>query len=379
VSDATFSGVTHVLYLSEVPGRNSFSGAENQVFVLLEGLARSGVDVELIAMLWAGDDYPSVSARLRELEAAGVRVVRVRRAAARSSIARWWAMMQSWAALWRLLRARRDRAIHLHLDLGISVVVAALAGCRKVLASVHNDEPAYATLRWRVWWRIANLFVRRYISITHHVERYVRRVGGLAAGRVSTIYYGIAPSGPAPDARERLGLDRDSFVVGFVGRLTPQKNLFAFVDAMAALPDVVAVIVGNGELRPALEQAIAGRQLNNVRLVGGIPDAGALMPAFDLFCLPSLWEGLGVVLIEAMLHHVPIAGSNRGAIPEILDNGRLGVLFEPTASGIAAAIAAVRVRPEAARARAEEAYDHATRLFTVPRMVTETVAVYRAL
>jgi glycosyltransferase involved in cell wall biosynthesis len=379
VSIHGFTGVTHVLYLSEVPGRSPFSGAENHVFVLLEGLARSGVDVELIAMLWAGDEYPIVSDKLRSLEAAGVRVTPVRRAAARSTLGRWCAMGRSWTTLWRLLRARRDRAIHLHLDLSMSVLIAALAGCRRVLASVHNDEPIYATLRWRVWWRVVNLCVRHFISITHHVARYLERVGRLRAQKISTVYYGVSPALAEVDARARLGVDPNAFVVGFVGRLTPQKNVIAFVHAMELLPDVVAVIVGTGELRQSLEEAIAQRTLTNVRLVGNIPDARTVMSGFDLFCLPSHWEGLGLVLIEAMLQQVPIVGSNRGAIPEILDYGRFGLVFDPTAVGIASAIAAVRARPDVARARAAAAYAHAAELFTVPRMVTETVAVYRAL
>jgi len=139
------------------------------------------------------------------------------------------------------------------------------------------------------------------------------------------------------------------------------------------------VIVGSGPLRGALEQRIAERSLQNVRLVGNVPDARTLITAFDLFCLPSLWEGLGLVLIEAMLQRVPIAGSSRGAIPEILGHGQFGELFEPTPAGIAAAIAAARDRPERARARADHAYLHAVDLFTVPRMVSETVAVYAAL
>jgi len=379
VHSTSCPGVTHVLYLSEPAGHNPFSGAENHVFVLLDGLVRSGVDVELIAMLWAGDEYPLASAGLDRLEAAGVRVVRVRRAAARTAAGRWLAMSRSWAHLWRLLRARRGRAIHLHLDLCVSPLIAALAGCRKVLASIHNDEPAYATLRWRLWWRIVNQFVRHYISITRHVEGYLRRVSGLAADRISTVYYGIAPFRSTPGMRERFGIPSDAFVVGFVGRLSPQKNLLAFVDAMSSLPEVVAVIVGSGPLRGALEQRIAERSLQNVRLVGNVPDARTLITAFDLFCLPSLWEGLGLVLIEAMLQRVPIAGSSRGAIPEILGHGQFGELFEPTPAGIAAAIAAARDRPERARARADHAYLHAVDLFTVPRMVSETVAVYAAL
>jgi glycosyltransferase involved in cell wall biosynthesis len=372
--------VTHILYLSEVPGRSPFSGAENHVFLLLGALAAAGgVDVELIAMLWDGDDYPNVSVKLDGLESAGVRVVRLRRATATGTIRRWAAMLRSWVSLWALLRSRRNRAIHLHLDLFASVLIARFAGCRRVVLSVHNDEPAYATPRWRLWWRIVDLCVHRYIAITHHVSRYMRQVGGMLPTKVFMIYYGLPQTLTVPITRQQYGIQPNSFVVGFIGRLAPQKNLSAFIEAMATLSDVTAVIVGAGPLREDLERQIQELGISNVRLLGPVPNAQALMPMFDVFCLPSRWEGLGLVLIEAMRARVPIVGSDRGAIPEMLGNGRFGLVFSPTPTGIADAIGAVRTLPDLARHRADEAYIHASNVFTISRMVSQTIAVYNGL
>ena len=68
------------------------------------------------------------------------------------------------------------------------------------------------------------------------------------------------------------------------------------------------------------------------------------MPGFDVLCLPSRWEGLGLVLVEAMLRGVPVVGSRAGAIPEALGHGAYGVLFEPgDEDGLVAAIARARI------------------------------------
>jgi glycosyltransferase involved in cell wall biosynthesis len=367
------------MYLSEVAGRSVCSGAENHILTLLEGLATQGVDAELIAMLWDGSDYAAVSARLQQIARAGVRVVAIRRGPARGTAARWLAMIRAWARLRRLLAARRHRTVHLHLDLIVSIVVARLAGCRTVVLSIHNDEPSYAGFAWRIWLRVVDRVVDRYIAITTHVQRYFQRVAGVGSDKISVVYYGIdVPAGAVPD-RSRFGIAQDAFVVGFVGRLAPQKNLHAFVDAVERLPHVTAVLVGDGGLRTELEQLIAVRRISNIKMLGGIPNAAALMPMFDLFCLPSLWEGLGLVLVEAMLQRVPIAGSRRGAIPEILGDGTYGVLFEPDADGIAAAIEFSRTHPDAMRLTAAAAFEYANRTFAAPRMVSEMVAVYEAL
>jgi glycosyltransferase involved in cell wall biosynthesis len=373
------AGVTHVLYLSEVSGRNPFSGAESHVLVLTEALAGLHADVELIAMLWDGRDYPAVNAKLEALRARGVKVVTVKRADARSRAGRWIAMLRSWFELRRLLADRQDRVIHLHLDLVFSVIVARLAGCRKIVVSVHNDEPFYATLRWRIWLRLVDRVVPRYVAITDHVRRHFQAVSGVRAEKLSTVYYGMAPPLAAVGPRERYEIAPDSFVVGFVGRLTAQKNLRVFIEAMERLPDVTAVIVGDGEDRKATEDLVARKGLRNVRLTGAVPNAAELMPMFDLFCLPSLWEGLGLVFIEAMLQRVPIAASRRGAIPEILGDGRFGLLFEPTREGIVQAVLAARANQSVMRQKADDAFAHATRTFTVGRMARETMAVYEAL
>jgi glycosyltransferase involved in cell wall biosynthesis len=204
-------------------------------------------------------------------------------------------------------------------------------------------------------------------------------VSGARPERVTTVYYGIETPKTEPFAREQFKIPKDAFVVGFVGRLVKQKNLNVFLEALRQQGNVLGVIVGSGPQLDELKRYVEIRQIANVRFLGPIPDAERVMPTFNLLCLPSLWEGLGLVLIEAMLRRVSIIGSRRGAIPEILGRGRYGILFDPTVDGLIQAIAFALENPSLLSAQVEEAYEYARKQFTVEAMVHNTINVYRLI
>jgi glycosyltransferase involved in cell wall biosynthesis len=197
---------------------------------------------------------------------------------------------------------------------------------------------------------------------------------------VTTIKYGV----PAPvrhaASRFQLGLADTDFVVGFVGRLTAQKNIQLLIRAMAVRPGMKCLIVGEGELRSELESLARTLGCSNVQFLGAQSDAADLMPLFDVLCLPSLWEGLGLVLLEAMLQDVPIVGSRAGAIPEVLDDGRCGLLVDPLmVSSLVDAIDAVRTDPARRLALVRAAREHAATAYGIERMGDETCNLYGEL
>jgi glycosyltransferase involved in cell wall biosynthesis len=105
------------------------------------------------------------------------------------------------------------------------------------------------------------------------------------------------------------------------------------------------------------------------------------MSAFDVFCLPSRWEGLGVVLLEAMAAGIPIVGSRHGAIPEVLDGGRAGLVFDPDdALGLASAVQSLLDDPRLASTLVASARERLSTAFSVEEMMRKTDEVYdRAL
>lgn len=374
--------VTHCIGLIDRPGHPPLSGAENHLMILLPALAEAGVDVELIALLW--DEGPSAQAALSRLREAGVRITLVRRPwpwlSGRLPRLLAWGIraLAAWAMLLRVLTRRRDRLLHLHLELAVFPVLARLAGCRPPVLSFHNDERRYARPLWRWWMRRLGDWCAGNIAITEHVRTWLV-ANGMPPGRVRTVYYGVPRPLRCPHNRADLGLPVDRPVVGFVGRLTEQKNLPLLLHTAALMRDeAVFAIVGTGDESTALRQLAVEIGADNVRFCGHIPGAAGLMPLFDVFCLPSRWEGLGLVLVEAMLQDVPVVGSANGAIPEVLGHGTHGIVVtgdDPKA--FASALRAVLSGGTAVRLRTEGAQRYASLTFTVEAMASRTMDLYR--
>jgi glycosyltransferase involved in cell wall biosynthesis len=158
-------------------------------------------------------------------------------------------------------------------------------------------------------------------------------------------------------------VDPEAFHVGWVGRLSQEKGVDVFLDAIQqmetldGLPaaadgrEFVASVVGDGRLREAME----ARNEPRVRFHGAIPDAAGLFRAFDLLVLSSRTEGTPIVLFEAMSAEIPIVATSVGGVPDVL--GPADALLVPSEdpAALAGAIRGVRADPDEARARAVRA------------------------
>lgn len=123
----------------------------------------------------------------------------------------------------------------------------------------------------------------------------------------------------------------DSFVVGFIGRLSPEKNIPCILQCAKRLPEVSFVIVGSGPQEQPLKQM--AKELKNVFFIGERKDVDKFYAAFDLLMLPSKMEGLPFVILEAMLTGLPIVASDVGAISELVSDGINGhTIWNPTDS-----------------------------------------------
>lgn len=120
----------------------------------------------------------------------------------------------------------------------------------------------------------------------------------------------------AQRARARQELDiKDQLVIGHVGRFNTQKNhgflIAIFREVVNIAPDAVLLLVGDGNLRPTIEERVSQLGLSgNVRFLGVRSDINRLLNAMDVFLFPSLYEGLGVVLVEAQANGLPCVVSD---------------------------------------------------------------------
>jgi glycosyltransferase involved in cell wall biosynthesis len=133
---------------------------------------------------------------------------------------------------------------------------------------------------------------------------------------------------------------------------------------------------GDGEARLRAE---AGRHAlgTRARFLGIRHDVPDLLGASDLFVLPSLWEGLGLVFLEAMAVGLPVVASNVSAIPEVVEDGVSGWLVDPgDAPALARALSSALADPAERRRRGEAGRQRLLERFALPRMIDETLAVY---
>lgn len=180
--------------------------------------------------------------------------------------------------------------------------------------------------------------------------------------RVRTI--GVAVDEPVPGAgsraraRSSLGLPDDAIVVGAVGRLTYQKAPEDFLSALADVrrSSVIGVWIGGGEL--AARVATAAESMPNVRMVltGERTDVPDLLPAFDVFALPSRYEGLPTAVVEAMVAGIPVVATAVNAVPDVVRPGETGLLVPPGRPDLlAAAVRYLLDHPDAAATMARNA------------------------
>ena len=132
-------------------------------------------------------------------------------------------------------------------------------------------------------------------------------------------------------ARAELGLPADATVVGAVGRLTYQKAPEDFLAALRALgrPGVTGVWVGDGELAGQVAARAAGLPGNQLVLAGQRSNVPDLLPAFDVFALPSRYEGLPTVVVEAMVCGIPVVATAVNAVGDVVIPGETGLLVPP--------------------------------------------------
>ena len=238
------------------------------------------------------------------------------------------------------LRERQIDVVHAHNFMPTYYVAAACLGLRKRVACVATCHDmgarlAQPRLRWIVRWALRRM--ARVAMVGAQVHARYLDAGLVEPAKVVRLLNGVAlerfehDTSARARARERLGLQPQDLVIGCVGRLVELKNHRGLIDVLpelvAGFPRLRLVIVGGGALREQLVQH--ARQLGvdeRVVFAGEQPEVAGLLPAFDVFALPSTTEGLSVALLEAAASGLAIVATAVGGNTEIIEHGRTGLL-----------------------------------------------------
>lgn len=186
------------------------------------------------------------------------------------------------------------------------------------------------------------------------------------------------------DMRAAFGIGADTPLFGTVARISPQKGLPYLVQAMQhvrnMLPNAQLLIVGKGEKTDELRAQIAELGLDDaITLLGARTDVIDIVDSLDVFVLPSLWEGLPTVVLEAMLVGTPVVATDVPGTRDLVLDGQTGLLVPPRdPHALAQAMLQHYVKGQCAHAMARAAEVHAEQ-FAMRHTVKRYAKLYRQL
>ncbi|MGQ0633655.1 MAG: glycosyltransferase [Planctomycetaceae bacterium] len=338
-------------------------GAERALVQLATRIDRSRF---VPAVFCLGPPAPLVGA----LEAAAIRTICL--GATRATD--WGVLVR----LYRELRSYRPQIVQtflFHANLA-GRVAGRLAGARHVVSGIRVAE---RRARWHLWLdRLTNRLVDVNVCVSRGVAQFSLREGGLPAAKTIVIPNGVdveAFANAPPADLQQFGIPPGAQVVLSVGRLDAQKGIPTLLAAVAPLTSrfeaLHVLLVGEGPQRAELEHAIRDRGLaQRVHPAGWRSDVPHLMRAATCLALPSHWEGMPNVVLEAMAAGLPVVASRVEGTDELIVAGATGLLVAPGAADeLSVALITLLSEPSRAAAMGHAGQERARREFSWEQMV----------
>ncbi len=360
-----------IAYLST---QTEYYGGEVHLCNLAAGMRARGHDVQCVVR-------PD-SALARQLTANDVPVYRL-------PLVDWYEPV-GMVRLWRWLRREQVQILHTHTPR--DHYIAALATATLPIGNVgsrHQLQPFSKP-------RLKRPFLRRIgamIAVSDAVHDGILRSRVVDPARVITIYNGVDTARSLPERdglRDSLGLDSQTLVVGFVGRLCPTKGIETLLAAGQLLVhdgwDRLRIfILGDdprgGSYESFLRQRAGDLGLQRyVHFFGYVDDAERASADFDVQVVASEAEPFGLVTLEGMANRHPVVATASGGSPEIITDGVDGYLVAPDdPSALAARLDDLLRQPELRRVIGHRARERVERVFSLTHMLARTEAVYRSV
>lgn len=241
-------------------------------------------------------------------------------------------------ALIALFRRERPDVVHTHTSKAgfLGRLAARVAGVPLILHTIHelpqnSVRSEKAKFVYRLLERLAARWAHHLVTVSYANERQILAERITSPAKLTTIREGLElnryePAQPVAEVRSHFGIPPNALLVGTVARLEPAKGynylLEAFQIIRGARPDTWLVCAGTGHL----ESELRARGEKQVVFTGWVDDLVSTMLAFDVFVLSSLYEGLGIVLLEAMALGRPVVSTAVGGTTDVIVDGETGYL-----------------------------------------------------
>ena len=239
------------------------------------------------------------------------------------------------------IKKNKITIVHTHSSKAgiIGRLAARLAGVKVILHSVHGwsfyDAQAFLVRRITIALeRLVSYFTDVFIVVSQHdlSKGLMHKIGRSSA--YALVRYGIVPDdfrNHPTHLRRELKISDEDCVITNISCFKLQKACLDYIRVAQIVekqvPGVKFILVGDGVMRPQIEELIRIKNLQNtVRLMGWRRDIPDILAASDVFVLTSLWEGLPIVVLEAMASSLPVVATNTGGISEVVREGKTGFL-----------------------------------------------------
>ncbi|ALA58221.1 glycosyltransferase family 4 protein [Nitrospira moscoviensis] len=368
-----------MIVLAELAGSAGYGGGERYLDVLFEGLDRSRYRPLLIL------PEPGPFADTMNARGIATRLVRLD-------------PLVNPLALLRLVRLLREERVTILQTHGARANVygrlaGRLAGVPCIVSTVHNAIKDYEVSPFKRWCyetalRVTAPLAHRIICVSEAIRCDVIQSCPPVAARAVTIYNGVdrawqQQNGQGSRVRAAWRCERGPVLL-VVARLTEQKGhrylLQALPTLLAHWPTLTSLFVGAGSCRESLQQEAEQWGVGQAcRFVGATEAVADFYAAADVVVLPSLSEGFPFVILEALAMGKPVVATRVNGVPEIIEDGRTGLLVPPRdAPALEQAIARVLRQPDDAARMAQAGRTAVAARFTAERMVRETATVLEA-
>ncbi|PIZ74376.1 hypothetical protein COY07_00765 [Candidatus Peregrinibacteria bacterium CG_4_10_14_0_2_um_filter_43_11] len=283
-------------------------------------------------------------------------------------------------ALKRILKKGHFDLIHIHLWNPGSCRYAFFAASQVGVPIVTTEHDPFALHGWKQW--VKKRCIKRTkqtIAISADNFRQLMDTFDIPQERLNLVHNGIELNRFLDKMNgAQLPIPPGDTVITCIAEMHPRKGhrflLDAFSELQKTIPDLHLMLVGTGPLEDELKKKYGDQP--NIHFLGWREDVPEILKASDLFVLPSLKEAFGLVVVEAMASGVPVIATRAGGVPELVEDGKSGLLVPPADStALTSAIATLIHDPERRRIIQKAGLDRA-RLFTAEKMTAKTIKVY---
>lgn len=372
----TVTGINRKLKVMLVTGWMHYGGLERVVISLWRHMDRTRFDPFIVCTAGRGAHYEDMEregARMFALDGHGKK-------------------FGQHAVCYRLAQiARADKVdiVHTH-NTGpmLDATLAGLFGRPGVMLHTDHARSFPDTRKYMIAENIAAHFFSKIVAVSEETKQNLIHYEGIPGEKITVINNGIEGASydialDRQEAKKQFGVERFKQIVGLGVVLTEQKGIIHLIRAasqvLAQHPDTGFVVAGDGKIREQLHNFVKKQGIaDNFIFIGATKEIPAFLQSLDVYVLPSEWEGLPLVLLEAMAAKRCIVASAVGAVPQVITDGEEGLLVPP-ADPAALACTLVRVLGDSALQQklADNAHRRFLQGFTVQAMVRAYERLYQ--